>query len=342
MLPNQKERPPVIPAAFRRVAGDSGLHQNPYRGIRGRSSEWHHPQPDHNSKSERLKMKTTAFTGAILCLLQLSLSDAYAQDAADPTPEKEQSAEKPIPQKSQEDLEKEFASALSNCELVGKFTVEGKANNGDQKPDRYLIAQARKVQGDHWTFVYVHKGIPIPLVLRVLWAGNTPIMTLDEFTIAGMGTFSARVMFDLNTDLYAGTWQHGDVGGLMFGGLVRSDRPEQAAASVLKKLDSKVSVSFNRTPIQEAFDQISKESGVRIVVDADGLKHEGYTRNMPQTFDLEDSGMAAIRKIVKRYPGMCLVLEDDGKAVRVTTKDYAEARKQVVLGLGGVVEKQAQ
>jgi hypothetical protein len=51
--------------------------------------------------------------------------------------------------------------------------------------------------------------------INVLWAGNTPVMTLDKITIPGLGTFSARVVFHENK--YAGTWVHDNVGGHLFG-----------------------------------------------------------------------------------------------------------------------------
>ena len=47
------------------------------------------------------------------------------------------------------------------------------------------------------------------------------VIVLDELTIPGLGTFSSRVMF--HGDRYAGTWQHGAVGGLMFGKVEKAD-----------------------------------------------------------------------------------------------------------------------
>jgi hypothetical protein len=55
----------------------------------------------------------------------------------------------------------------------------------------------------------------VPLDLKILWAGRTPVITLDAFWIPGMGTFDARVMIHANR--YAGTWQHDAVGGEMYG-----------------------------------------------------------------------------------------------------------------------------
>lgn len=117
-----------------------------------------------------------------------------------------------------------FRLQLSGSTLVGNFTVDDDTTDKPLKADRYEIAAINPVRDDYWLFVYVHKGVPIPLQLKVLWAGKTPVLTLDDFTIAGMGTFSARVMF--HGDRYAGTWQHGQKGGLMFG---RIEKPNKEA-----------------------------------------------------------------------------------------------------------------
>lgn len=114
--------------------------------------------------------------------------------------------------------EADFSTLLTGATLVGNFTTDSDQPVDPSlllRPDRYELATVNKVKDDFWLFVYVHKGVPIPLTMKVLWAGKTPVLTLDEFTIAGMGTFSARLMF--HGDRYTGTWQHGKVGGLMFG-----------------------------------------------------------------------------------------------------------------------------
>jgi hypothetical protein len=51
--------------------------------------------------------------------------------------------------------------------------------------------------------------------LEIKWAGDTPIITLTNMAIPGLGTFTARVLIYDNR--YAGTWQHGPVGGNLFG-----------------------------------------------------------------------------------------------------------------------------
>ncbi|MDA0588023.1 MAG: hypothetical protein O2820_08105 [Planctomycetota bacterium] len=122
---------------------------------------------------------------------------------------------------------KKFTKQLSGSTLVGQFTLDDAPAEQSMKPDRYQIATVNHISGDTYLFVYLHKGVPIPLSLKVLWAGDTPMIVLDDFTIAGMGTFSSRVMF--HGDRYAGTWQHGKKGGLMFGKIEKPKAPQEPA-----------------------------------------------------------------------------------------------------------------
>lgn len=120
----------------------------------------------------------------------------------------------------QEAGEQAFAAKMTDVTLVGAFTVDGK-DSGSQKPDRYQIVSAKKIQGDDWVVTAKMKigqskeFVPIPIPIKIYWAGDTPVMSLTDLTIPGMGTFTSRVMF--HGDRYAGTWQHGEVGGHMWG-----------------------------------------------------------------------------------------------------------------------------
>ncbi|MEZ6054989.1 MAG: hypothetical protein R3C02_27050, partial [Planctomycetaceae bacterium] len=91
-----------------------------------------------------------------------------------------------------------------------------------------------------------------------------------------------------------------------------------------------VDAEFNRTPLQEAINYVASEINVTIDIDGDALKDAGYTKNMPQTFDL---GMIPARdvlwKILKQYQevGKQMVLivnEADGRAT-VKTRKFADA-----------------
>ena len=131
-------------------------------------------------------------------------------------------------------LEQEFARKLTGATLVGSFTIDGQAADKAPNSERYELESVTKAQGDYWVFVsrikYGANDVKIPLTLKVVWAGDTPMITLTDFEIPALGTFTARVMF--YGDRYAGTWQHGKVGGHMFGRIekrkaAREESPEK-------------------------------------------------------------------------------------------------------------------
>lgn len=118
----------------------------------------------------------------------------------------------------QQQREAAFSEQLSNSVLTGSFTVDG--DETVPKPERYEIESVTKATGNLWTFMtrikYGKTDARLPVTVPVVWAGDTPMVQLTNATIPGLGQeFSARVIFYENR--YAGTWQHGAKGGLMFG-----------------------------------------------------------------------------------------------------------------------------
>lgn len=112
-----------------------------------------------------------------------------------------------------------FQKLLTGAKLTGLFTVDGKPMD-KLTPETYEIESAEKQPGgDTWIIKarikYGKNDRVFPCPVEVKWAGRTPVITLDDMTIPGMGTFGARVVF--HKDKYAGTWQHDEVGGHMFG-----------------------------------------------------------------------------------------------------------------------------
>lgn len=119
----------------------------------------------------------------------------------------------------QAELFAKFEKTLKNVALVGSFTIVGREDKS-AKPERYEISNVRKLdEGDLWLFnariKYGDKDVKIPMPLEVKWAGKTPVITLENTTIPGLGTFSSHVVID--GDKYAGTWTHGEVSGHLFG-----------------------------------------------------------------------------------------------------------------------------
>lgn len=88
---------------------------------------------------------------------------------------------------------------------------------------------------------------------------------------------------------------------------------------IADRLKKKIDVEFARTPLQEAFKYIAEECKCDHDIDGDALKFKGYTKNMPQTFKLQDTGFAAIKQIISAYPDMCLVIDEKKKMFLITT-----------------------
>jgi hypothetical protein len=115
------------------------------------------------------------------------------------------------------DAERRFSESLRDVALVGTFTVDGQ----DRTPreDRYEISSVEKVGDNLWRFNASMQccGVngEIPIVIPVQFAGDLPVIMMTDTNIPGVGTFTVRLFF--SGDRYAGTWQHGAVGGHMSG-----------------------------------------------------------------------------------------------------------------------------
>jgi hypothetical protein len=160
---------------------------------------------------------------------------AQEKPAAEPKVE----APKPAATPDKAALFKQFEKSMSNVKLVGRFTMFGKEDKEAVK-EEYTISKVTKLpSGDLWLFnariKYGTRDITLPLPIEVKWAGDTPVITLTDFTIPAMGTFSARVV--IYRDTYAGWWQHGEVGGHMFGKVepVKEEKPAEKPAEKVEK-----------------------------------------------------------------------------------------------------------
>jgi outer membrane protein assembly factor BamB len=130
-------------------------------------------------------------------------------------------------------LEAGFERMLSGAELVGHFVVDGTDPDAPLEEDRYAVSRVTKLSGDVWRFdcrvQYGERDVTVPIPLAVKWAGDTPVITLTDMNIPGLGTYTARVL--LHRDRYAGTWQAGDHGGQMFGRIVPAAPAPPGAAT---------------------------------------------------------------------------------------------------------------
>ncbi len=173
---------------------------------------------------------------ASTCITLLLLIAARAQEPLAKKPDEKATAKAQVP--DQAALEKEFAQSLTGVVFVGRYTIDQPEDKpdvqvkADAKPreDRYTIQQVSKISGDLWLFQarvqYGDRDVTLPIPLTVKWAGDTPVITLTDAAIPGLGTYTARVM--IYRGQYAGTWSGGDHGGHMWGRIEKPPAtPEQ-------------------------------------------------------------------------------------------------------------------
>lgn len=139
--------------------------------------------------------------------------------------------------------EQKLVELLSGSVLAGHFSME-LAPEAPPKSERYVIESVQKVKGDQWL---VHSRmkvgqneLPVSVPVTFLWAGDTPMLQLTDLNIPLVGEgFSARILF--YNDRYAGTWEHGNIGGTLWGKVVRQEtKPKSADPLVPSEADRAV------------------------------------------------------------------------------------------------------
>jgi len=119
--------------------------------------------------------------------------------------------------------EQRIVNYLSGAKFVGRYTTDND-EAAAAKPETYTIAKVEKLpEADLYRLTsriqYGETDTEVPIDLKILWSGNTPVITLDNLWIPGMGKFSARVL--IHDGRYSGTWSHDAVGGHLFGKIVK-------------------------------------------------------------------------------------------------------------------------
>jgi len=143
----------------------------------------------------------------LACFLCICAAVALAQNAPAPVP--------------MSDPEKRFQESMVDVALVGYYTSGDKA---ELKEDRYVIERVTKVKEDLWNFEvriqYNKKDVKVAMPLPLKFAGDTPVISLTNFTVPGFGSFKARVL--IYDGAYAGTWGDARHGGKLFGNIVKN------------------------------------------------------------------------------------------------------------------------
>ena len=120
--------------------------------------------------------------------------------------------------------DKQFQQMMTGAVMIGYSTRDNKGTLS--KEERYAIDKASRLAGDTWLLQsrmnLGDRDVPIPAPVTIKWAGDTPVITVTDMGIPGMGsTYTARIL--LYRDRYAGYWSNSKGGGgTMFG---RIERP---------------------------------------------------------------------------------------------------------------------
>ncbi|MEM9369008.1 MAG: hypothetical protein AAGD07_23715 [Planctomycetota bacterium] len=151
-------------------------------------------------------------------LLASSSSPGLAQSPATPPSAEAEPAVTPGTT-SPTSREARLATYLNGATFTGNFTLDGKEDR-TPKPESYTINSCEKLPGKDLyrmkvAIKYGDTDGEFPMDLSILWSGGTPVITLDNVWIPGLGTFSSRVI--VHNGRYAGTWQHDEKGGHLFG-----------------------------------------------------------------------------------------------------------------------------
>jgi len=112
---------------------------------------------------------------------------------------------------------------VTSCNLVGRYTTD-KDGAGGAKPETDTISKEEKLpEPDRYRLTtriqYGDTDSEVPIDLEIFWSGKTPLIALDNLWIPGMGRFSSRVL--IHHGRYGGTWSHDEVGGHLFGRIVK-------------------------------------------------------------------------------------------------------------------------
>jgi hypothetical protein len=130
-------------------------------------------------------------------------------------------------------LERQFQESLTGATLEGIWQVTGKGGLRSNEPlskpktERYSIASATKIDDDNWLIgariEFGEVDVTVPVPVRVVWAGDTPVITLDDFNVPMIGVYSSRVMF--HNGFYSGVWYSNpkNYGGILTGRIVKPD-----------------------------------------------------------------------------------------------------------------------
>jgi hypothetical protein len=162
-------------------------------------------------------------------IVAMLVASGLAAEGQTPGKAENPTREEPAPRAAEQaELEAAFKKMLSGATLEGSFTNTGAGRDPTRlSREKYTLGNITKVAGNLWLIParieYGEHDVTLPITVPIRWAGDTPVIVVDNIPLPGFGTVSARVMFF--ADHYAGYWKHGESGGHLFGTIRRGDEP---------------------------------------------------------------------------------------------------------------------
>lgn len=186
----------------------------------------------------RIQLRIHDMALIAIVLAGASLTSAQETATAEPVVEKEVAKQ----DTTREELFAHFVESMKGIAMVGTFTIDGDTERKERE-ERYEVRRAVKAdKGDYWNIFarmkYGEVDVTLPFPVEVKWAGNTPVITVDELKLPGMGVFDARIV--ISDGKYAGTWRHGKVGGLMYGHIRKDPKKEPQTGGKEEKSDKAI------------------------------------------------------------------------------------------------------
>jgi hypothetical protein len=178
-----------------------------------------------------------------VCSLASLALGLQAQEKTGPAPAQTTPPVNAKPKLTQAELEAQFKETLTKATLSGRWCAIQNGKLSPEKEDKYTIVSVAKLGGDAWIvnarIQYGNKDFVAPIPVQVKWAGDTPVLTLDDVGVPGGQSYSARVLIHGKT--YAGSWSGGEHAGLLNGIIVKSNdaKSNDAKSNDAKSNDAK-------------------------------------------------------------------------------------------------------
>lgn len=109
---------------------------------------------------------------------------------------------------------------------------------------------------------------------------------------------------------------------------VRNEKPNDVRETIEQKLDQKISLHYEKTPLCEVIKSLATVTGLNIVIEKNGLAEEGILPDEPVTLNVDDIKLSSALALLLKPLNLDHVIEDE---VLKITGNWAVKRQQIVV-----------